>query len=146
MDTPEKLVHKTKKKNKHKTQMYWTPLGTDHLICRGVMVFCFFQNFFSDNTRVMVLFFCRAKREFFFQNSTSGYMTKTLNQVIIFFLHQNQNIYFSNIGNQNISFRKINITPPPWKLNGPSLNWGQRGRDRMIVGFKTTCTISAYHH
>jgi hypothetical protein len=32
---------------------------------RGVMVFCFVQNLFSDNTRVRI-FFCRAKREFFF--------------------------------------------------------------------------------
>ena len=32
-----------------------------------VMVFCFVQNFFSsDNTRVRIFFFCRAKREFFF--------------------------------------------------------------------------------
>jgi len=23
---------------------------------------------------------------------------------------------------------------------------GSRGRDRMIVGFTTTCVISAYHH
>jgi hypothetical protein len=32
--------------------------------------------------------------EIFFQNSTLGYMTKTLNQIIIFFLHQNQDIFF----------------------------------------------------
>jgi len=25
-------------------------------------------------------------------------------------------------------------------------NWGRRGRDRMEVGFTTTCAISAYHH
>jgi hypothetical protein len=23
---------------------------------------------------------------------------------------------------------------------------GRRGHDRMVVGFTTTCTISAYHH
>jgi hypothetical protein len=41
--------------------------------------------FFSDNTRVRIfIFFCRAKCEFFFQNSTLGYMTKTLNQIIFF--------------------------------------------------------------
>jgi hypothetical protein len=37
-------------------------------------------------------------------------MTKTLNQ-IIFSLHQNQNICFSNIGNLNIVLEK-NIPPP----------------------------------
>jgi hypothetical protein len=34
-------------------------------------------------------FFCRAKREIFFQNFTLGYMTKTLNQNI--FLEKNHN-------------------------------------------------------
>jgi hypothetical protein len=33
-------------------------------------------------------------------------MTKTLNQIIFVFLHQNQNIFFSNIGNQNIFLEK----------------------------------------
>jgi len=26
------------------------------------------------------------------------------------------------------------------------LHWGRRGHDRMVVGFTTTCVISAYHH
>jgi hypothetical protein len=46
-------------------------------------------------------------------------MTKTLNQIICFFLHQNQNIFFNNIGNQNIFLEKNHN--PPFKLNGPSL-------------------------
>ena len=46
-------------------------------------------------------------------------MIKTLNQIIFFFLHQNQNIFFSNIGNQN-NFIEKNHTPP-FKLNGRSL-------------------------
>jgi len=24
--------------------------------------------------------------------------------------------------------------------------WDRRGHDRMVVGFTTTCAISAYHH
>ena len=52
-------------------------LGTDHLTCRGgFMVFCFVQNFFSDNARVSIFFFCRAKHNIFFQNLSLGYMTK----------------------------------------------------------------------
>jgi hypothetical protein len=47
------------------------------------------------------LFFCRAKREFFFQNLTLGYMTKTLNQ-IIFFPPPKSEYFFSKIENQNI--------------------------------------------
>ena len=71
------------------------------------MVFCFVRNsFFRTTQELEYLFFCRAKREFFFQNLTLGYMTKTLNQIIFFFLHQNQNIFFSNIGNQNIFLDK----------------------------------------
>ena len=46
-------------------------------------------------------------------------MTKTLNQIIFFFLHQNQNIFFSNIWNQNIFLEKYHN--PPFKLNGRSL-------------------------
>ena len=76
------------------------------------MVFCFVQNFFFRTTRELeYLFFLSRKAQFFFQNLTLGYMTKTLNQ-IFFSLHQNQNIFFSNIGNQNIFFRKKTITPP----------------------------------
>ena len=51
-------------------------------------------------------------------------MTKTLNQIIFFFLHQNQNIFFSNIGNQNICLEKKHNPPTPFNLNGrsPSFN------------------------
>jgi hypothetical protein len=48
-------------------------------------------------------------------------MTKTLNQIIIFFLHQNQNIFFSNIGNQNIFVKsgvKHNKTKPQLLAQG----------------------------
>jgi hypothetical protein len=58
----------------------------------GVMFFCFVQNFFFGQHKSWnIYFFCRAKREIFFQNLSLVYMTKTLNQIIIFFLHQNQN-------------------------------------------------------
>ena len=40
-----------------------------------------------------------------------------------FFLHHNQNIFCSNIGNQNIFFRKKPY--PPFKLNGRSLSVGE---------------------
>jgi hypothetical protein len=53
---------------------------------RGVMVFCFVQNFFSDNTRVRIFIF--------FHILTLGYMTKTLNQ-IIFFSSTEIRIFFS---------------------------------------------------
>jgi hypothetical protein len=76
------------------------------------MAFCFVQNFFFRTTRELeYLFFLSCKAQFFFQNSTLGYMTNTLNQIIFFFLHQNQNIFLE----------KNHNPPPPFKLNGRSL-------------------------
>jgi ribonucleotide reductase beta subunit family protein with ferritin-like domain len=46
-------------------------------------------------------------------------MTKTLNQIICFFLHQNQNIFLSNIGNQNI-FLEENHNPFQVKWSVPN--------------------------
>ena len=53
---------------------------------------------------------------FFLQNLILGYMTKTLNQIIFFSLHQN----FSATLGIGIFFLEKTITPT-WKLNGPSL-------------------------
>jgi hypothetical protein len=85
------------------------------------MVSCFVPNFFSDNTRVRIfIFFAAQSANFFFQNLTLGYITKTLIILYFFFLHQNQNIFFSIIGNQNIFLEKTHN--PPFKLNGRSLS------------------------
>jgi hypothetical protein len=64
------------------------------------------ENFFRTTRELEYLFFLSRIARIFFQNSTLGYMTKTLNQIILFCLHQNQNIFFSNIGNQNIFLEK----------------------------------------
>ena len=49
------------------------------------MVFCFIQNFiFGQHKSWNIDFFCRAKRDIFFQNLTLGYVTKTLNQIFFF--------------------------------------------------------------
>ena len=85
-----------------------------------VMVFCFVQNYIFWQHNI-----------FFFQIITLGYMTKTLNQFIFCFLHQNRNIFFSNMGNQNIFLE--NNHPPPFKLNDRSL--------RPFTVWKNTCTI-----
>jgi hypothetical protein len=71
----------------------------------GLWFFISFRIFFSDNTRVRIFIF-------FVQNLTLCYMTKTLHQINFFFLHQNQNIFFSNIGNQNI-FLENKTYPSP---------------------------------
>ena len=58
----------------------------------GLWFFVSFRIFFSDNTRVRIFIFFVAQSAIFF--------------------HQNQNIFFSNIGNQNIFLEK-NHNPPP---------------------------------
>jgi hypothetical protein len=58
-------------------------------------------------------------------------MTKTLNQINFVFLHQNQNIFFTNIGNQNIFLEKNHN--PPFKLNGRSLKQSKIGTTYLIV-------------
>ena len=76
-------------------------LGTDHL---------------TRTTRELEsLFFCCAKREIFPQNSTLGYMTKTLNQNI-FFSSTKIRIFFSATLGIRIFFleKKHNPPPPPF--------------------------------
>ena len=87
----------------------------------GVMVFCFVQKFFFPTTRVRIFFFWSRKARIFFQEFNIRLYDKNFQSDYFFFLHQNQNIFFSNIGNQNIFLEKNHNPPPPFKLNGRSL-------------------------
>ena len=61
----------------------------------GLWFIVSFRKNFSDNTRVRILiFFVTQNANFFFQNLTLGYITKTLNQ-IIFFSSTKIRIFFS---------------------------------------------------
>ena len=85
-------------------------LGTDHLTCRGGggggYGFLFRSEFFFRTTQELKFFlFCRAKRNFFSEFNIRLY-DKNSESDFFFFLHQNQNIFFSNIGNQNIFLEK----------------------------------------
>ena len=76
--------------------------------------FVSFKNFFSDNTRVRILFFLSGKvRNFFpeFNIRLYGCMTKTVNQ-IIFFSSTTIRIFFSATLGIRIFFQKKTITPP----------------------------------
>ena len=53
--------------------------------------------------------------KFFFPEFNIRLYDKNSESDYFFFLHQNQNIFFSNIGNQNISLEK-NHTPPPLQV------------------------------
>ena len=80
------------------------------------------SEFFFRTTQEFI-FFCRAKREFFFQDLTLGHKTKTLNQIIFFPPPKSKYFLQRNIGNQNIFLEKDhNPPPPPCKLNGRTLN------------------------
>ena len=52
--------------------------------------------------------------------------------------------FFGNIGNQNIFFRKKPIPLPPWKLNGPSLNYCQE-RSCFHIQKKIRCIMHALY-
>ena len=94
--------------------------GTDHLTCRGgLWFFVSFRIFFSNNTELEYLFFCRAKRVIFFPEFNIRLFDKNSESDYFFFLHQNQKKNFSNIGNQNIFLEKKHN--PSFKLNGCSL-------------------------
>jgi hypothetical protein len=70
----------------------------------GLWFFVSFRIFFSENTRVRIFISFVALYD---KNSESDYF---------FFLHQNQNIFFSNIGNQNIFLEKKHIPTPPLEV------------------------------
>jgi hypothetical protein len=57
------------------------------------MIFCFVQKFLFGQHELEYYFFPEFNIRLYDKNSESDYF---------FFLHQNQNIFFSNIGNQNI--------------------------------------------
>ena len=63
----------------------------------------------------------RKVRFFFPEFNIRLYDKNSESDYFFFLLHQNQNIFFSNIGNQNILLEKKH-KPPSFKLNGCSLN------------------------
>ena len=80
--------------------------------------FVSFRKIFLDNTRVRILiYFVAQSTNFFIPEFNIRLYDKTLNQ--IFFLHQNQNIFFSNIGNQNIILEKKHNLPLQVKWSFP---------------------------
>ena len=89
------------------------------------MVFLFCSEFFfSDNTRVRIFINFIARSANFFPEFHIRLYDKNSESDYFFFLHQNQNIFFSNIGNQNIFLEKNHNHPfPPFKLNGRSLSF-----------------------
>jgi hypothetical protein len=69
------------------------------------LVFCFVQNFFSDNTRVRIFILFVAQSAKFFPELTLGYMTKTLNQ-LFFFPPPKSKYFFPQHWESEFFFRK----------------------------------------
>ena len=77
----------------------------------GLWFFASFRIFFSDNTRVKIfIFFVVRSANFFPQNLTLGYMTKTLNQIFFFFPPSKSEYFFQQHWESEYFFRKKNIT------------------------------------
>jgi hypothetical protein len=68
------------------TFLYCTLRDRPIKLQRGLWFFFSFRKICSDNTRV---------RNFFFQNLTLGYITKTLNQIFFFFSSTKIRIFIS---------------------------------------------------
>ena len=75
--------------------------------------FLFRSEFFFRTTQELeYLFLLSPKARILFPEFNIRIYYKNSNQ-IFFFLYQNQNLFFSNIGNQNIFLEKNNNPPPP---------------------------------
>ena len=75
--------------------------------------FLFRSEFFFRTTRELKFFLLRSRKaQIFFPEYNIRLYDKNSESDYFFFLHQNQNIFFSNIGNQNI-FLEENHNPPP---------------------------------
>ena len=103
-----------------KSQFNWLRDRPFNLKGRGYG-FLFRSDFFFRTTQQLEYFFFSRKARFFFPEFNIRLYDKNSESDYFFFLHQNQNIFFSNIGNQNIFLEKT-INPPPFKLNGRSLS------------------------
>ena len=88
--------------------------------------FVSFRIFFFRTTGELDFFFFAQSANFFPEYNIRLY-DKNFESDFFFFLHQNQNIFYSNIGNQNI-LEKKHTPPPPWKLNGSSLTYNYENK------------------
>jgi hypothetical protein len=88
-------------------------LGTDHLTWRGGGYGFLFRSeiCFRTTQELEYLYFLSRIARIFFPKFNFRLYDKNSGSDYFFFLHQNQNIFFSNIGNQNIFLEKT-ITPP----------------------------------
>ena len=90
----------------------------------GLWFFVSFRIFFRT-TQELEFFFLSRKAWIFFPDFNIRLYDKDSESDYFFFLHQNQNIFFSNIGNENIFLEK-NHNPPlqvKWSFPNCSFYW-----------------------
>jgi hypothetical protein len=64
----------------------------------------------------------------------------------LYLLHTFKGVISITTGKNGSIFRKGNGNDKEIVSNFLIIHGGRRGSDRMVVGFTTTCPISAYHH
>jgi hypothetical protein len=95
-------------------------LGTDHLTWRGGYGFLFRSEiFFRTTQELKYYYFLSHKVQIFFPEFNIRLYDKNSESDYYFFPPPKSEIFFSNIGNQNIFLEKNHN--PPFKLNGRSL-------------------------
>ena len=75
--------------------------------------FGFRENHRTSDKQELEYLFLSHKARFFFPEFNIMLYDKNSESDYFFFLHQNQNIFFSNIENQNIFLEKKPYPPPP---------------------------------
>ena len=105
--------------------------------------FVSFRIFFSDNTRVRIFILFVARSANFFPEFNIRLYDKIYESDYFFFLRQNQNILFSNIGNQNIFLEKNHN--PPFKINGRSLSRSKKASNINFIWILNKCVFTALH-
>ena len=87
-------------------------MGPTIYLAGGGLWFLFRSEFFFRTTQDLEYLFLLCKVQIFFQEFNIRLYDKN-SESDFFFLHQNQNIFFSNIENQNIFLGKNHTPPPP---------------------------------
>jgi hypothetical protein len=77
------------------------------------------ENFFRTPKELEYLFFLSRKVRILFPEFNIRLYDKNSESDFFFFLHRNQNIFFSNIGNQNIFVEKYHNPPLQVKWSVP---------------------------
>ena len=99
----------------------------------------FHSEFFFRTTRELeYLFFCRAKRTFFFQNLTLGYMTKVLNQIFFFPPPKSEFFFQQHWESEYFFLEKKLLSPSPRPLE---VKWSVPKANRTIGFLKRNLNI-----